>query len=93
MTGAELRAARLALGMSQRALAKELGVGQTVVWSWEAGKYPIERPATLALALEALSVRARSHDVAARQTGSARPARPASAARTASSETRKARLL
>jgi len=57
MTGEELRAARAALGLSQAALGRALGVPQATVWRWEAGEHPIERPLMMALALEALRAR------------------------------------
>jgi len=57
VTGAELRALRNALGLSQRALGKELGVQQATVWRWESEAMPIERPRMMRLALEALAAR------------------------------------
>ena len=57
MTGAELRALRTALGLSQRALGQALGVQQATVWRWESEAMPIERPRMMRLALEALAAR------------------------------------
>ena len=51
MTGADLRAARAALGLSQRALATRLGVTQATVWRWEHGTTAIEHPKMLELAI------------------------------------------
>ena len=55
MTPAELRAAREALGLSQKALAKRLGVAQTSVLRWESGARRIEHPELLRLALAQLN--------------------------------------
>lgn len=55
MTPADLKVAREALGLTQRALAERLGVPHTTVWRWETGKHPIERPLMLRLALERLA--------------------------------------
>lgn len=55
MTPAELRAAREALGLSQRALAERLGVPQATVSRWETGQHPIQHPRILRLALERLA--------------------------------------
>jgi transcriptional regulator with XRE-family HTH domain len=55
VTGAELKAARLALGLSQRGLAERLGVPQATIWRWEAGKTAVQQPRILRLALERLA--------------------------------------
>jgi len=57
VTGAELRALRTALGLSQRALGRELGVPQVTVWRWESEAHPIEHSRLVRLALEALAAR------------------------------------
>lgn len=54
MTPTELTAAREALGLSQNRLAEELGVSQSTLSRWEAGRMPIEHPRLLRLALERL---------------------------------------
>ena len=41
MTPAELRNARSRLGMSQRALAKYLGIPQATISRWEMGRHKI----------------------------------------------------
>jgi transcriptional regulator with XRE-family HTH domain len=41
MDAIELRARRLALGLTQPALADHLGNGQSTISAWEQGKYPI----------------------------------------------------
>jgi transcriptional regulator with XRE-family HTH domain len=51
---ADLRARRTALGLSQAALGRALGVPQTTIDRWERGVIRIRHPAMLALALEAL---------------------------------------
>lgn len=53
MTPADLKAARDALGLSQNALARRLGLSQSTVLRWEAGTR-IEHPTLLRLALERL---------------------------------------
>lgn len=53
MTGAELKAARKALGLSQRGLAERFGVAQMTIWRWEQAER-IEHGPILALALERL---------------------------------------
>ncbi|HEV8632834.1 MAG TPA: helix-turn-helix domain-containing protein [Chloroflexota bacterium] len=57
MTPAEVRAARRALGLSQKALAEQLGVTETTVWRWEhpSGRWPVDRPEMLRLALVGLA--------------------------------------
>jgi len=57
MTGAELRAARRALGLSQRALAVLLDVTENTVARWERGELAIAHPRMLELALKGLSKR------------------------------------
>lgn len=54
MTGAELRAARVALGLTQRRLASLLGVQQSTVWRWEAER-TLEPPRMVALALATIA--------------------------------------
>jgi transcriptional regulator with XRE-family HTH domain len=54
MTGAELRARREGLGLSQSALAARLGTTQNTVSRWELETLPIEKPEMLDLALRAL---------------------------------------
>ena len=49
MTAAEFRAARLALGLSQLRLARELGVVRTTVAYWEHGMRPVPRAVELAM--------------------------------------------
>lgn len=56
LTPAELRARRLALGLSQPQLAKQLGVSTNTVWRWESGEMRIAAPRMLALALERLEM-------------------------------------
>jgi transcriptional regulator with XRE-family HTH domain len=53
VTPADLKAARDALGLSQNALARRLGLSQSTVLRWEAGTR-IEHPTLLRLALERL---------------------------------------
>ena len=72
MTGDELRAARLRLGLSQEGLAEVFGVPASTVWRWETGKHAIERPRVLALALAELARRRASPATLA---GGARAAR------------------
>ena len=54
MTPADLRAARLALGITQRELARRLDVSKDVLNRWERGRNTIQHPAILRLALERL---------------------------------------
>lgn len=54
MSPADLKEARAALGLSQRALAERLGIPQSTLWRWETGKHPIEHATILRLALERL---------------------------------------
>jgi transcriptional regulator with XRE-family HTH domain len=51
MTGAELRSARLALGITQRQLARVLGVHPNTLACWERGSKPIGNPEMLRMAL------------------------------------------
>jgi transcriptional regulator with XRE-family HTH domain len=53
----ELRFARRALGLSQKALAEQLGVAEITVWRWEhpSGRWPVDRPAMLRLAIDQLA--------------------------------------
>jgi len=51
MTPAELRAARTALGLSQRELAERLEVTIRALQMWEAGERAIPGPARVALRL------------------------------------------
>ena len=57
MTPADLRAAREALGLTQKALAERLSVSENTVWRWEhpSGRWPVDRPGMLRLALEHLA--------------------------------------
>src|SRR3990172_6168736 len=52
MDAAEFAAARIALGLSQSAIAQALGVDQATISRWEAGKVRI--PASIELALATL---------------------------------------
>ena len=52
--GGSLRTARKELGLTQAELAAYLGTDQRVISLWESGKLEIERPETLALALDGL---------------------------------------
>jgi transcriptional regulator with XRE-family HTH domain len=72
VTAADLRYARRALGLSQRALATRLGVTQATVARWETG-HPIQHPEILRLALVQL---AREHGQPARwrRSGAGSPA-------------------
>jgi transcriptional regulator with XRE-family HTH domain len=54
MTPTDLKAARLALGLSQTALARRLDVTQSTIWRWEAGVVEPVHPTILRLALERL---------------------------------------
>ena len=54
MTPADLRAARIRLGLSQRALAQAFGVPQQTLSRWETGFMAIQHPLILRLALKAL---------------------------------------
>lgn len=47
MTGAELRAARLALGIGTPTFGRRLGVNPRTVRKWEAGKFPVPRMAEI----------------------------------------------
>lgn len=58
MTPADLKAARLALGLSQTAMAERLGIPRNTWHRWERGSVAVEKPLLLALALEALLGRA-----------------------------------
>ena len=55
MTPADLKAARKALGLSQRGLAEAIGVSKPSIARWEGGRRAI--PLTIALAIEAISSR------------------------------------
>jgi len=55
VTGPELRAARLALGLTQVALAERLGVPKDTLNRWEMGRQSIRFPTVLALAMEQLA--------------------------------------
>ena len=51
----DLKAQRLALGLSQRKLAEALGVSPNTVARWERGELHIAQPKMLALALAQLT--------------------------------------
>ena len=55
MTATELRSRRLALGLTQQALAQRLGLSPNTIARWERGEVPITAPAMLRLALELLA--------------------------------------
>jgi DNA-binding transcriptional regulator YiaG len=55
VTPAELRAAREALALTQKALGEILSVSENTIWRWEAGRMPIEHPNLLRIALECLA--------------------------------------
>ncbi len=55
MTGAELRALRQALKLSQAALAARLGVPTNTIARWERDELTIRHPALLAMAMDHLS--------------------------------------
>lgn len=57
MIPADLRSAREALGLTQKALAERLGVSENTIWRWETGKHPVEHSTMLRLALERLADR------------------------------------
>lgn len=57
MTGDELRERREKLGLSQSALAQQLGTTQNTISRWELGTLQIEKSQMLELALEALKKR------------------------------------
>lgn len=54
MSGSELRRRREALGLTQRALARRLGIHHNSVWEWEARGVPAGRVELVNLALQAL---------------------------------------
>ncbi len=66
MTGADLRAWRIRLGMTQPELAAALSVGRNTVTRWERSLAPIGNPGMLRLALERLEQR-RTHVTGTRQ--------------------------
>ena len=57
MTGTELRAERLALGLTQAKLATALGRARYTVSRWETGRHRIRDGTTLRLALAGLRLR------------------------------------
>lgn len=57
MTGTDLRAWRIRLGMTQPELAAVLSVTRNTVTRWERGIAPIGNPGMLRLALERLAQR------------------------------------
>jgi len=54
LTGQELRERRLALGLSQRKLAKIFGTGYQTICEWEKGKRNMRHPNLIDLALKYL---------------------------------------
>jgi transcriptional regulator with XRE-family HTH domain len=54
VTPADLKAARLALGLSQAAMAERLRIPRNTWHRWERGILPVEKPEILRLALERL---------------------------------------
>jgi transcriptional regulator with XRE-family HTH domain len=56
VTPADLKATRLALGLSQKAIAERLGVPRNTWHRWERGLLPVEKPTILRLALERLAL-------------------------------------
>lgn len=56
MAPADLKAAREALGLSQKALAERLGIPRNTWHRWERGLLPVEKPTILRLALTYLLV-------------------------------------
>jgi transcriptional regulator with XRE-family HTH domain len=54
VSGEELRRRRLALGLSQPALAAQLGVHPNTVWRWELNGVPLLRVQLVRLSLERL---------------------------------------
>lgn len=67
MTPADLREARLALGLTQKALAERLGIPRNTWARWERGAMPVEHPEILWLALTALLLRAKTETRAAKR--------------------------
>lgn len=61
MTGADLRAIRHDLGLSQEALARELQVSSNTVARWEQGNRPI--PRSLPLTIDGLRLRLLAREV------------------------------
>jgi len=61
VTGADLRAARLALGITQRQLALVLGVHPNTVACWERGDKPIGKPDMVRLSLQQIRDRRALH--------------------------------
>jgi transcriptional regulator with XRE-family HTH domain len=56
MSPAELRAARQALGLTQKGLAERLGVSKDTLNRWEKGRQTVHFPTILRLALERLAL-------------------------------------
>ena len=54
MAGEWLRERRLAMGMTQRDLAGELGVSLNTLARWERGALEVQHPQMLSLALDAI---------------------------------------
>jgi transcriptional regulator with XRE-family HTH domain len=69
MTGEDLRAWRIAQGMTQTELADAIGKDNMTVSRWETGKIPIGSATLLALALEALAARRQRSTGAERALG------------------------
>ena len=59
-----LRKRRLAMGMTQRDLAGELGVSLNTLARWERGQLEIQHPQMLSLALDAVRSQWEGTDVA-----------------------------
>ena len=55
----KLREMRQKLGMTQTQLAEALNVPQETISRWETGKYPMQQPTVLKLAMEHLRCKSR----------------------------------
>ena len=56
MTGADLKAWRHRLGLTQRQAAEQLGVPPLTLSAWETGRVAVKRPAMLQLACRMLEL-------------------------------------